>query len=200
MRTKFSSRTSIVVICAAFAVVIPLVCAGRCLVVDNTASSDVAIVLSGDANDLRLQRGLNLLRAGYTHELIIDESTQVLFGRPVFEYARAWSETLPPEIGKHVHVCPLTGDSTTSELRGVGQCVNTIAPSSSRFLLVTSEYHTRRALSIAKRLHPHWSWSVSAVPDPSFGINWWSQREWAKTCLMEWQKLLWWELVERWKS
>lgn len=168
--------------------------------VDDPESSDVAIVLSGDANDLRLQRGLNLLRAGYTHELIIDESTQILFGRPVFEYARAWIQTLPPEIGKHVHVCPLTGDSTRSELRGVWQCVNTIAPGSSRFLLVTSAYHTRRALSIAKRLHPHWSWSVSAVSDPSFGINWWCQREWAKTCLMEWQKLLWWELFERWKS
>jgi hypothetical protein len=31
------------------------------------------------------------------------------------------------------------------------------------------------------------------------GDDWWKHRRWAKALLDEWEKLIWWELVDRWK-
>jgi hypothetical protein len=169
-------------------------------VADNAVRSDLAIVLAGEVDDTRTQRGLDLLRTGYAREVVLDAPTFVLYGRHAFEYAQDYVQTLPPELRPHVHVCVFTGDSTKVELLGISQCAKAVAPKASKVLVVTSDFHTRRALSIAKRLFPEFSWSASAAHDPRFGIYWWRDREWAKTCFSEWQKLLWWQAVERWKS
>lgn len=199
LRFISGKRILVAAVCAVVLVIL-LSFAGRALVVDDARPSDVAIVLSGDVADSRLQAGLNLLRMGYTHELILDESTGIMFGRTFTEYAQDYVQTLPPDVRKHVHVCSYSGDSTKAELVGVWQCAITAAPGTSKVLLVTSEYHSRRARSIAERILPQYSWSVSATRDPTFGVHWWRHREWAKTCLTEWQKLLWWELIERWRA
>jgi uncharacterized SAM-binding protein YcdF (DUF218 family) len=66
-------------------------------------------------------------------------------------------------------------------------------------LLVTADYHTRRAMSIFSRMLPQYRWSIAAAEDPSiFGKNCWENREWAKHTATEWSKLLWWEEVDRW--
>ena len=38
-----------------------------------------------------------------------------------------------------------------------------------------------------------------AREDTEFGTRWWTHREWAKTCLGEWERLIWWDALERWK-
>ena len=69
-----------------------------------------------------------------------------------------------------------------------------------RVLLVTSDFHTRRALSIFKRRLPRYSYSSAASLDPNeFGAHWWNKREWAKTNFDEWLRLVWWEAVDRWR-
>lgn len=66
-------------------------------------------------------------------------------------------------------------------------------------LLVTSEYHTRRALSIFRRMLPDIECGIVAVPERYlFGIPWWQHREWAKCTFHEWTRLLWWLAVDRW--
>jgi hypothetical protein len=30
-------------------------------------------------------------------------------------------------------------------------------------------------------------------------VQWWQHREWAKVNFEEWSKLIWWELVDRWR-
>jgi uncharacterized SAM-binding protein YcdF (DUF218 family) len=66
-------------------------------------------------------------------------------------------------------------------------------------LLVTSDYHTRRALSTFNRVLPR-DYSIAAVFDArEFGVQWWRHREWAKMNFDEWLKLIWWELVDRWR-
>jgi uncharacterized SAM-binding protein YcdF (DUF218 family) len=68
-------------------------------------------------------------------------------------------------------------------------------------LLVTSDYHTRRALSIFGKSLPAYRYEIAAASDPrDFGAQWWRHREWAKTALDEWLKLIWWELVDRWRG
>jgi hypothetical protein len=65
-----------------------------------------------------------------------------------------------------------------------------------RVLLVTSDYHTRRALSIFSKEAPN-RYSMAAAYDPrEFGVQWWRHREWSKTNLYEWMRLMWWELIE----
>jgi uncharacterized SAM-binding protein YcdF (DUF218 family) len=66
--------------------------------------------------------------------------------------------------------------------------------------LVTSDYHTRRAISIFRHMVLGYGYSVAAAFDSrEFGVRWWEHREWAKTNLGEWTKLVWWELVDRWR-
>ena len=69
-----------------------------------------------------------------------------------------------------------------------------------RILLVTSDYHTRRALAIARQAYPSNSWSVAAANSGLLSApRWWTDRQNAKEVLLEWQKMVWWELVERHK-
>ncbi len=200
MRYFRARGTWLVAIVVVLASVVLLFFAGRALVVDDARPSDVAIVLAGGFSDVRIERGLELLQKGVARELILDQSTQILLGRTYSDYAQDYLKTLPPGVREHVHVCTYTGDSTRIELRDVWPCVTVLDPKVSRALLVTSQFHTRRALSIAKRLFPGYTWSASAAPDPQFGVDWWRQREWAKTCLTEWEKLLWWESLEKWRT
>ena len=96
-----------------------------------------------------------------------------------------------------VQVCPIQGDSTDEETRYVARCFGNDQISS--VLLVTSDFHTRRALSIFKRRLPKYRWSIATSRDDSvFNQNWWQRREWAKTTFMEWTKLIWWEVVDYW--
>ena len=32
-----------------------------------------------------------------------------------------------------------------------------------------------------------------------YSDQWWKNREWAKAVFQEWQRLIWWNLVDRWK-
>jgi len=67
-------------------------------------------------------------------------------------------------------------------------------------LLVTSDYHTRRALSTFRKKAPGIEWTVASLSDPTeFGVKWWQRREWAKTLVGEWERVVWWHLVDRWK-
>jgi hypothetical protein len=198
MRVVAAKSTRLAAFCVVLAAAL-LSFAGRALVIDNARPSDLAIVLGGDVGDVRLQRALDLLRAGYVHDVVLDESDWLMFGQPVFKHAEDYVQTLPPDVRVHVHVCPFSVDSTAAEFLTIWQCAKASAPRATRVLLVTSSFHTRRALSVAGRLFPQCSWSVAAATDHRFDVEWWREREWAKTCLTEWQKLLWWELAERWR-
>jgi hypothetical protein len=40
---------------------------------------------------------------------------------------------------------------------------------------------------------------VAAAIDPTvYQADWWRSRQWTKTWFLEMQKLVWWELVDRW--
>ena len=96
-------------------------------------------------------------------------------------------------------LCPLQQNSTYDEARYLAKCLEGSGVKS--ILVVTSDYHTRRALSILRKRLPQYHFSVYDAHDPYFfGERWWSRREWAKTTLGEWQRYLWWLFVDRWRS
>ena len=168
---------------------------GRFLVVNQPRKSDVMVVLAGETNR-RPARGLALLDQGYAPRLILDVPAEArIYQWNQLEIARNYVEGLP-QAGA-ITVCPIYGHSTRVEAQDVSRCLRGIGARS--VLLVTSDYHTRRALSIFERVSPA-DYSVAAVFDASeFGVQWWRHREWAKTNLVEYTKFVWWELIDRWR-
>ena len=157
---------------------------GHFLVINDPARSDVIVVLAGET-ELRPEFGVELLRQGYTRQLVIDVPG-VIYSHTQMELAQMYVEQLPEAAA--IRVCPIYGLSRCLQNSGVR-----------KVLLVTSDYHTRRALGIFHKLLPDYDWQVAAVFDPrTFGVNWWQRREWAKTTLVEWAKLVWWEAIDRW--
>ena len=163
--------------------------AGRMLVVDDPQPSDVILVLAGET-ERRPERALQLLDQGYGRRVVMDvpaaariyDSTQV-------ELAEKYVRGLPQAAS--VRICPIEGLSTRDEVHDVEKCL--AGEEARRVLIVTSDFHTRRALSIFREEVPGKSFSVAAAKDETqFGTRWWTHRQWAKTCLDEWMKVVWW--------
>jgi hypothetical protein len=168
---------------------------GRFLVLNQPRRSDVIVVVAGET-DRRPARGLELLDQGYAPRLILDVPAEAtIYKWSQLEIAKKYVAELPQ--ASSIMVCPVYGFSTKSEAQDVARCLQGI--SVHRILLVTSDFHTRRALSIFNHVFPA-DYSVAAAFDASqFGMQWWRRREWAKVNFEEWSKLIWWELVDRWR-
>jgi uncharacterized SAM-binding protein YcdF (DUF218 family) len=174
--------------------------AGWWLIRDNAQKSDAIVVLDGGASDARYLKGLELLRAGYGKTLFLDARADVRqYGHTPAEHAAAYIKETAGDLGDRVRVCPTNENGTKFEIKYVAKCLDSVGARS--VLIVTSDYHTRRALSTAKKLMPEYGWTVAAAYyDPEFNWKWWKQREWAKTFVGEWERLVWWEAVDRWKD
>jgi uncharacterized SAM-binding protein YcdF (DUF218 family) len=186
------ARISVVLAVLAIAA---LATSGRFLVVDQPRESDVILVLAGET-DRRPTRGLELLTQGYAPRLILDvEAQSKIYQWSEAELAQKYVEGLGH--GQSITICRIEGLSTKEEARAASGCLRQVA--GKNVLLVTSDYHTRRALSIFKREVPDRNFTVAAAFDGrEFGVKWWQHREWAKVNFYEWLRLWWWELVDRW--
>lgn len=170
--------------------------AGRILVVDDPKPSDVIVVLAGET-DRRPAHALELLDQGYARRVLIDvPAASRVYDSTINQLAEDYIHRRP-EAAK-LGICSVRGLSTRDESHDVGKCLaNEVG---SRVLIVTSDYHTRRSLSIFHHEIRNKSFSVAAARDDTeFGSRWWTHRQWAKTCVDEWLRLLWWNTIERWR-
>lgn len=169
--------------------------AGRRLVVDTPQPSDVILVLAGET-DRRPAHALQLLDQGYGRRVVIDvPAATSVFGFTQVDLARRYIENLPESA--LVGICPIVGLSTREESHEAEKCL--AGEPGARVLIVTSDFHTRRALSTFRHEVHGKSFSVAAArDDKQFGSRWWTNRQWAKTCFDEWLRLVWWNGVERW--
>ena len=170
--------------------------AGRILVVDAPQPSDLILVLAGET-DRRPAHALELLHQGFGRRVMIDVPADVkIYDLWQLDLAETYVRTLPDSAA--VRVCPIVGLSTRDETHDVEKCLD--AQDGSRILIVTSDFHTRRALSIFRHQFRDKTFSVAAAHNPpEFGTRWWTRRQWAKTFALEWLRLIWWNLVDRWK-
>jgi len=170
--------------------------AGRMLVVEAPLRSDVILVLAGET-DNRPARALQMLSAGYGRQVVLDVPTGgEIFGFTQLELARQYVQGLPQRAA--VQICPIDGLSTRDEAHDAGKCLDRLA--SQKVLIVTSDFHTHRALSILRHEIPNRSFSITGAHDEvEFGTRWWTHRQWSKTCLDEWLRTIWWNLVDRWR-
>jgi len=168
---------------------------GRFLVIDEPQKSDTILVLAGET-DRRPSRALDLLAQGYARRIVLDvPATPTAYGTTYVDLARKWVSSLPQ--ASLITVCPIYGLSTKAETIEADTCVRKEGGNS--VLIVTSDFHTRRALSIFRHEIKVRPFSIAAARDPEqFGELWWRHRQWAKTNVDEWLRLLWWEMVDRW--
>jgi uncharacterized SAM-binding protein YcdF (DUF218 family) len=171
--------------------------AGSALVVNSSQRSDLILVLAGDSNDERYWKAISLLRGGYARQAMIDARVgAVSYGRTAAELTEDFIRRTTADLPGRVCVCSTSGDSTVRELNSAAACLDRAGAHA--VLLVTSDYHTRRALSIARKQLPRYTWTVAAADSGLLSQpRWWADRSVAKDVFLEWQRLAWWELVER---
>src|SRR5215469_16769208 len=169
--------------------------AGKILVIDASEPSDVIVVLAGET-DHRPAHALELLDKGFAPRVVIDVPVQTkVYDAMQTELAERYVQHLPQAAA--VSICPIWGLSTRAEAHDVTNCLANQPVQ--RVLIVTSDFHTRRSLSIFRHEVLGKTFSIAAAHDPTqFGTRWWTHRQWAKTFFDEWIRLFWWTGVERW--
>ena len=165
----------------------------RFLVVNEPRQADVILVLAGETN-VRLEKALQLASHGFGGRIIVNVPDWTRFyDHPELELAREWAQ----RQAFPVTICPTHGLSTKDEARDTARCLD--QEHARRVLIVTSDFHTRRALSTLSKELPDHEFSIAAAYDPAqFGTKWWEHRQWTKTNFYEWTRLVWWELIDRW--
>ncbi len=171
--------------------------AGSFLIVDDPRPTDTIIVLAGETEH-RPQRALDLLAQGYARHIILDVPNHaVLYKFTQLELAQKYIQELPrPDA---MSICPIDGLSTKEESKDAAKCLQHEGAHS--VLIVTSDFHTRRALDVFRRELPEYSYSVAAArSEEAFGGKWWTHRQWAKIFVDEWLRLgFWWKMIDQWR-
>jgi uncharacterized SAM-binding protein YcdF (DUF218 family) len=196
-RKRFSMFKRFIVLIAIIILVIVLLShAGSFLVLNVPEHADVILVLGGGADGSRYWHAVELQKQGYADRILLDASvSQTIYGKSEADLATEFLNRTSPGL---VEVCPTVQDSTFGEAADVNRCLARLNLSS--VLIVTSNFHTRRALGIFQKRLPQYHWSVAAASAPyHYADQWWKHRAWAKTVLDEWEKFAWWELVDQWR-
>lgn len=170
--------------------------AGKYLVVDAPRPSAVILVLAGETSH-RPERALQLLAQGYGRRIVLDVPDNLkIYEFTQIQLAEKYVQDLPN--GAMVSICPIRGLSTRDEAKDAERCL--ARGDNETVLIVTSDFHSRRALSIFQREIPGRSYSVASSRDEEqFGARWWTHRQWAKTFIDEWLRLIWWKSVDQWR-
>jgi hypothetical protein len=168
---------------------------GAFLVVNNPQRADVIVALAGETYR-RPNRGVELLSQGYAGRMLLDvPAAEMVYGQSSVDLAKNYIRQLPHS--QSVSICPVFGLSTKAEAQDVARCLQSAGARS--ILVVTSDYHTRRALSIFRHELPQYTIYVASADDANqFNPSWWKVRQWSKTNFDEWIRLVWWETVDRW--
>jgi uncharacterized SAM-binding protein YcdF (DUF218 family) len=161
------------------------------------AHVDVAIALQGSmvAEKVRIAGAMDLLRQGVAGRVLLSVPKESYWGQSMPPVARAYLErNYGRDLAASVDFCETSADvnSTEEEAQAATVCIQEHHWHS--ILVVTSNYHTRRAGMLWRRVIRHdpnihvW---IHGVLDPEFQQPWWRHRQSAKIWVMECSKLTW---------
>ena len=161
------------------------------------AHIDAAVVLQGSitAEKVRVAGALDLAQSGVADRVLLSVPKESYWGQSIPPAARAYIErNFGSDLAARVDFCETSGEvnSTIEEMQALMPCVQQHRWTS--VVVVTSDYHTRRARMIWKKavaLDPDIRISVRSVYDPEFQQPWWRHRQSAKVFVMECVKLIW---------
>lgn len=153
---------------------------------DQPQKADAILVLGGDEFGSRIVKAAQLQQQGLAPYVVVSGPPSLLGyeSDDRIEYARR--RGFPVSIFKPLNH---NADSTRSESAIVAKYLRD--NSIKTLLLVTSNYHTRRAAKLMRSDNKGIRILVVAAPDPFFcPDSWWKTRSGQKTFLYEWMKTL----------
>ncbi|HLH04640.1 MAG TPA: YdcF family protein [Bryobacteraceae bacterium] len=160
---------------------------------DGAQKADCILVLGGDGFGCRIVKAGQLAEQGYAPYVLVDGPRMLMGHETDQTIAYAVGKGFPASLFRAVPL-PNPIDSTSEESEYVAN--NVLRPQHvHKVLLVTSNYHTRRAARILRRAAPWLAVDVVPAPDPYFKFDgWWKTRDGKKTFLFEWMKTIseWW--------
>ena len=152
--------------------------------------ADAAFVLAGDSSGNRILTAAELMRQGYVRKVVVSGPAghyglhECELAIP-FAVKNGYPESYFEHAEHSAHSTAEEAQVTLPQLRRDGY---------RRIILVTSDYHTRRAAKVFRDAAPDLTFFMVAAPDPYFSAGgWWHNREGQKTFLTEWEKT-----VARW--
>lgn len=151
---------------------------------DGPRRADAAIVLGGDGYATRIVAAAHFAQAGYVPVVLV--SGPEMYGRHESDFTIAYAEKrgFPAALFRPVES---GSDSTRSETAFLAEYVR--VHQLHTILLVTSNYHTRRAARLFRHQNPELTVYVEPAPDPYYSPDdWWKSRGGQKTFLLEWIK------------
>jgi uncharacterized SAM-binding protein YcdF (DUF218 family) len=147
--------------------------------------ADIAVVLAGDPFGHRILTAADLVQNGYVPVALVSG--------PGGEYGLHECDLAIPFAVKHGY--PASDFAHfENEARSTAEEAAAIVPelrrrNAHKVLLVTSNYHTRRAGALFRRAAPDLTIIAIAAPDQFYRPDdWWRGREGQKTFLTEWEK------------
>lgn len=186
-------------LCAALAGLLTWVVCDWSLLVRDTPGvrSRWALTLAGEGSEAdRIQTGLALLAQSRADSL-------ALSGTPIvgtLHTSTLLLSTVAPanETRRRLIELRHNSHSTAEEAQALIPVLHSLGADT--VLLVTSNFHTRRAAAIFNHIAPKGMVFLPvSAPNQAFAHGW-SDREGAKLWVLEWSKTLWWHLVDRWSS
>jgi len=150
-------------------------------------TADIVVVLAGDWSGHRILKGAQLVEQGYAPKVLVS-GPMAYYGRSEDSLAIPFAveHGYPPEyfIGfsnaSHSTVDEAQAILPELQKRGVR-----------KFILVTSDFHTRLAGGIYRSQAKAFEMRVVAAPDEFFSPKgWWHSREGRKTVFLEWTKTI----------
>lgn len=197
-RRRFWIPAAIIVIAAA-AFILLLRFGGEILVHTDPLPprADVAVVLDGDQAGLtaRTAEAVRLLRRGTVDRILLSLPPKSYWGKSVpVEASEYFSRRYGKSIADKIAFCTSNSDSTIEEEGALQWCLQTAGWK--KVIVVTSNYHTRRAgdiwrAALRRSKAPIQLW-VDGASDGNFQPRgWWRSRRYTKTWLFEGSKLAW---------
>jgi uncharacterized SAM-binding protein YcdF (DUF218 family) len=152
---------------------------------DPLDKADIALVLDGDGTGSRILTAAKLVRDGYAPKTLVSGAS-ANYGLHSCDLAIPFAvkQGYPEAYFEHLES---SARSTEEEARFAVAALH--ARKIHRVLLVTSNYHTRRATGLFRKQAPDIAFIAVAAPDEYFSPGgWWHSREGRKTFLYEWEK------------
>jgi len=161
---------------------------GRFLVVEDApAPADIIVQLAGDWKGERMQMAAKLLREKLAPKILVS-GPKALYDTWESDLAVDWAvkQGMNREWFIPLHI---EADSTVEETRILASWLR--EHGMKRIILVTSNFHTRRAGQIWRSQASDLDVRIVAAPCAQFDPDtWWKTRQGQKTFLAEWEKTI----------
>jgi uncharacterized SAM-binding protein YcdF (DUF218 family) len=149
--------------------------------------ADIIVVLAGDGFGHRILKAAELVEQGWAPKVLVD-GPNGNYGLYECDLAIPFAVKAGYPESYFIHF-EIASHSTEEEARMVAEKVRSMGLK--RMLLVTSDFHTRRAEKIFHRAAPDLEIIMVASPDEFYTPDgWWHNRESRKIFLLEWTKTI----------